>query len=93
MEVITDHCSEFVNTHSDERPVPDHAFERYLDENAIKHTLCKVGRPQSKRKIERFYQTYEIQRRHFKSLCNFIEYYNTERPHKSPLYDELEKPE
>lgn len=74
MEVITDHGSGFVNTHSDQRPVLDHAFERYLHGNEITHTLCKVGRPQSNGKIERFYQTYKKQRWRFESLENFIEY-------------------
>jgi transposase InsO family protein len=59
LEVITDHGSEFVNTHQDERPCLDHEFEQYLDDNDILHTLCKVGRPQSNGKIERFFQTYD----------------------------------
>jgi len=57
LEVITDHGSEFINTQQDERPCLDHVFERYLYDNDIKHTLGKVGRPQSNGKIERFYQT------------------------------------
>jgi len=71
LEVITDHGSEFINTHQDERPCLDHAFERYLHDNNIKHSLCKVGRPQSNGKIERFFQTYEKQRYgliHFRSF-------------------------
>ena len=58
LKVITDHGSEFVNTHQDEQPCLDHDFERYLHENEIKHSLSKVGRPQSNGKIERFFQTY-----------------------------------
>ena len=30
LEVITDHGSEFINTHQDERPCLDHKFEAYL---------------------------------------------------------------
>jgi transposase InsO family protein len=62
LEVITDHGSEFVDPHQDERPCLDHTFERYLHENDIMHSLCTVGRPQSNGKIERLFQTYEKQR-------------------------------
>jgi len=92
LEVITDHGSEFVNTHQDQRPCLDHEFERYLHENDITHSLCKVGRPQSNGKIERFFQTYEKQRWRFESLQQFLDFYNKERPHMSLKWDELETP-
>lgn len=90
--MITDHGSEFVNTHQDKRPCLDHRFERYLHENNIKHSLCKVGRPQSNGKIERFFQTYEKQRWRFDSLEEFLDFYNKERPHMSLKWDKLETP-
>jgi putative transposase len=92
LEVITDHGSEFINTRQDERPCLDHDFERYLHENNIKHSLCKVGRPQSNGKLERFFQTYEKQRWRFDSLPEFLDFYNKERPHMSLTWDELETP-
>jgi len=92
LEVITDHGSEFVNTHQDERPCLEHAFERYLDENDIRHSLCKVGRPQSNGKIERFFQTYEKQRWRFESLEEFLDFYNKVRPHMSLDWDNIETP-
>ena len=92
IEVITDHGSEFVNTRRDDRPDLDHAFEGYLAENDIMHTLCKFGRPQSNGKIERFYQTYEKQRWRFDGLDEFIEFYNEIRPHMSLDWDNLETP-
>ena len=92
LEVITDHGSEFINTRQDERPCLDHEFERYLHDNDIKHSLCKVGRPQSNGKIERFFQTYEKQRWRFDSLQAFLDFYNKERPHMSLTWDELETP-
>ena len=92
LEVITDHGSEFYATRRDENDNADHAFEQYLAENQIKHTLCAVGRPQSNGKIERFFQTYDKQRWRFDSLEKFVEYYNYQRPHQSLLYDELETP-
>jgi transposase InsO family protein len=92
LEVITDHGSEFVNTHQDERPCLDHEFERYLADNDILHTLCKVGRPQSNGKIERFFQTYDKQRWQFGTLDEFLTLYNHERPHMSLDWDHLETP-
>jgi putative transposase len=92
LEVITDHGSEFVNPHQDERPCLDHDFEGYLHEHDIKHSLCAVGRPQSNGKIERFFQTYEKQRWRFDSLQAFLDFYNKERPHMSLTWDELETP-
>mgnify|MGYP006289570065 CR=1 FL=1 len=92
LEVITDHGSEFVNTRQDDRPCLDHAFEAYLAENDIMHTLCKVGRPQSNGKIERFFQTYDKQRWRFDGLDEFLEFYNEVRPHMSLDWDNLETP-
>lgn len=92
LKVITNHSSAFINLHHEERPCPEHSFEGYLDENNIKHTLCKVGRPQSNGKIERFYQTYEKQRWRFDSLDEFLTFYNEERPHMSLDWDNLETP-
>ena len=92
LEVITDHGSEFVNTHQDERPCLDHEFEQYLHDNDIKHTLCKVGRPQSNGKIERFFQTYDKHRWRFGTLDEFLTFYNKERPHMSLDWDNLETP-
>jgi transposase InsO family protein len=92
LEVITDHGSEFINTHQDERPCLNHEFERYLHDNDIKHSLCKVGRPQSNGKIERFFQTYEKHRWRFGTLDEFLTFYNEERPHMSLDWDNIETP-
>jgi len=80
LEVITDHGSEFVNPRQDDRRYLDHTFEQYLHENDITHSLCKVGRPQSNGKIERFFQTYENQCWRFESLQEVLDFYNKVRP-------------
>ena len=41
--IITDHGSEFINPHRDDRPCLDPEFERFLHDNDIEHTLCEVG--------------------------------------------------
>jgi putative transposase len=92
LEVVSDHGSEFVNPRRDNRPDRDHEFERYLHENDIEYTLCKVGRPQSNGKIERFFQTYEKHRQRFGTLDEFLTFYNEERPHMSLDWDRLEMP-
>ena len=76
----------------DEDDNADHAFENYLAEHNMKHTLCAVGRPQTNGEIERFFQTYDKQRWRFESLEAFVDYYNFQRPHQSLRYDELETP-
>jgi Integrase core domain. len=55
LEGLTDHGSEFINTRQDDRPCLDHEFESSLHDHDIKYALCKVGRPQSNGKIERFF--------------------------------------
>jgi len=92
LEVITDHGSEFINTRQDERPCLDHEFESYLADHEIKHTLCTVGRPQSNGKLERFFRTYDKHRWRFGTLDEFLTFYNTERPHMSLDWDNLETP-
>ncbi|EMA48519.1 ISA0963-2 transposase [Halococcus salifodinae DSM 8989] len=92
LEVITDHGSEFVNPRREDRPDCDHEFEGYLFDNDIEHTLCKVGRPQSNGKIERFFQTYEKHRWRFGTLDEFLTFYNEERPHMSLDWENLETP-
>jgi transposase InsO family protein len=93
LEVITDHGSEFINTRKDERPCLNHESESYLHDHEIKHALCKVGRPQSNGKIERFFQTYDKHRWRFGTLDEFLTFYNKERPHMSLDWDNLEKPD
>ncbi len=90
--MITDQGSEFINTHQDERPCLDHEFETYLYDNEIDHTPCKVGRPQLKGKIERFFQAYGKYRRRFGTFDEFLTLYNEERPHMSLDWDNLETP-
>jgi transposase InsO family protein len=92
LAVITDHGSELLNTHQDDRPCLDHEFEHYRHETDVQHSLCKVGRPQSDGKIERVFQTYEKQRWRFDSLPEFPDVYNKLRPHVSLDWDNLETP-
>jgi putative transposase len=92
LEVITDHGSEFINTRQDDRPCLDHEFESYLHDHEIKHTLCKVGRPQSNGKIERFFQTYDKHRWRLGTLDEFLTFYNKERPHMSLDWNNIETP-
>jgi len=92
LEVITDHGSKFINTRQDERPCLDHEFESYLHDHEIKHTLCKVGQPQSNGEIERFFQTYDKHRWKLGTLDEFLTFYNRERQHMSLDWNNVKYP-
>lgn len=91
-EVITDHGSEFYATNRKEDGTAEHDFETYLDGAGIRHTRCRIGRPQSNGKLERFFQTYDKQRWRFPSLGAFLAFYHEVRPHMSLDWDALETP-
>jgi len=92
LEVITDHGSEFINSRQDERPCLDHTFESSLHANDINHTPCKVGRPQSHGKSERFFRTDNKHRWRLGTPEEFLTFYNEERPHTSLDWDNPETP-
>ena len=62
-------------------------FEEFCKQNSIKHILARVHHPQTNGKIERWFGTYKSEFHDgFKSLNEFIEYYNKERMHQSLDY-------
>lgn len=91
--VIVDHGSQFYANKRDEDGNAEHRFERYCKENNIQLILCRYNHPQSNGKIERFYQTYQRHRHRFVSAEEFVEWYNTVRPHMSLDLDNMETPE
>lgn len=86
-EVITDHGSQFTNNNGGES-----SFRSFLDENGIKHILCRIKHPQSNGKVERAFGTYERNRDAFASAAEYLHWYNRVRPHMSLNFDELETP-
>ncbi len=91
-EILKEYEHVTENTTKRGRRRPWVRFERYLHENDIKHTLCKVGRPQSNGKTERFFQTYDKHCWRLGTLDEFLAFYNEDRPRMILNWDELETP-
>ena len=86
-QCISDHGSQFMNNmegHSE--------FQEFLKMVGIKHIKCRIKHPQSNGKIEKWFDCYDRHRKAFKTLEEFIHWYNEVRPHRSLNFDVLETP-
>ncbi len=92
-EVITDHGTEFYANKRDKQGKANHSFEQYCKEKEFKQLLCQYNHPQSNGKIEKWFHTYEQHRYRYETLDEFLEWYNTIKPHMSLDWDNLETPE
>lgn len=61
-------------------------FTIRLNEFDIKHILASVHKPTTNGKIERWFLTFRLEIHKFKSLQDFVEFYNKQRPHMSLSY-------
>lgn len=91
-EIITDHGSQFCANKTDDEGNAQHCFKEFLEQHEIKHILCRIKHPQSNGKIEKFFHLYDRFRFEFKTLDEFIEWYNN-RPHGSLNLRRAETPE
>jgi len=91
-ESITDHGSQFYANRRDKDGEADHSFEKFLEENRIKHILCGYNHPQSNGKIEKWFDLYRIHRGRFETFEEIIGWYN-HRPHGSLNLRRAETPE
>ena len=86
-QCICDHGSQFVsNLGGDSR------FVAFLEREGIKQILCRIKHPQSNGKIEKWFDCYDRHREAFKSVEEFLHWYNDVRPHRSLKFDMLETP-
>ena len=92
-QVITDHGAEFYANKRDKHGNASHSFEQYCKEHGIKQVLCRYNHPQSNGKLEKWFDTYETHRYRYDSLDDFIDWYNTVKPHYSLDFNRLETPE
>ena len=90
--VITDNGKQFtsnVESLDCNKPVE---FEEYLMKNHINHIHSRPYHPQTNGKIEKFWDIFECKIIHFKSIDEFIHWYNHIRPHGALDLDEMETP-
>jgi transposase InsO family protein len=80
-ETLTDHGSVFWSVRRGES-----SFDRYCEQQGIKHILGGIGKPTTQGKIERWFRTYDQEHGRFPLHRKFIEYYNYERPHMALNY-------
>lgn len=81
--ILTDHGTQFAANKQNKKGSSRSEFQRFLDKHGIKHIIGRVNHPQTNGKIERFFQEYKKKRSKFKTLDEFVEWYNTDRLHMS----------
>ena len=80
-EVLSDHGSQFYSMRGDESE-----FDRFCASHRIKHILGSIGKPTTTGKIERWFGSFKANADNFKSVGDYVKYYNYEKPHKSLDY-------
>lgn len=91
--ILTDRGTQFYASAKDKKAQGECKFQTVLRELGIEHILSGVSHPQTNGKIERFYGTLEEKLKYFKSIEEFMNFYNKKRPHMSLNLDVLETPE
>jgi putative transposase len=91
--ILTDRGTQFYASAKEKKAQGECKFQTVLKELGIEHILSGVSHPQTNGKIERFYGTVEQKLKHFKSIEEFMNFYNKKRPHMSLNLDVLETPE
>ena len=87
-QCISDHGAQFMNNMQGYSE-----FQEFLKQNGIKQILCRIKHPQSNGKIEKWFECYDRHRKAFKTIEDFLQWYNCVRPHRSLNFDVLETPE
>ena len=82
-EIMTDHGTQFFSNGQNGEPGDPNAFQRYLEEEGIRHILARVKHPQTNGKLERVNGTLKQLRPYFHTWEEVIYYYNNERRHMS----------
>jgi putative transposase len=80
-EVLTDHGTQFYAVNRDESE-----FDRFCASHRIKHILGSIGKPTTTGKIERWFGSFKANIDNFRSVGDYVKYYNYEKPHKSLDY-------
>jgi len=83
-EVLSDHGSQFYSMRGGESE-----FDRFCASHRIKHILGSIGKPTTTGKIERWFGSFKASADNFRSVDDYVKYYNYdnyEKPHKSLGY-------
>ena len=87
-QCISDHGAQFTANIVD----AEGKFKSYLKSKEIKQILCRIKHPQSNGKIEKWFDCYDRHREAFKTVDEFLHWYNDLRPHRSLKFEILETP-
>ena len=87
-QCISDRGSQFMNNMEGYS-----RFQEFLAEQEIRHIKCKIKHPQSNGKIEKWFECYDRHRKAYKTIKDFLHWYNELRPHRSLKFEMLETPE
>ncbi len=91
--ILSDRGSQFYAVESEERVKGVTAFEIALVKYKIRQILGRVHHPQTNGKVERFFRTAEEKIHEFRSVDEFVTWYNSKRPHMSLNLDAIETPD
>jgi|TARA_Y100000294_G_C8511175_1_gene318877 putative transposase len=81
--IITDRGSCFYATKIGKKKKGRSKFQELLDEMGIQHIVARPHHPQTNGKIERWFGTYKREfNERFKSIEEYVRFYNYERPHQ-----------
>ena len=89
--ILTDNGSPFTTNPDTPKNTPT-SFEHYLMKYKIKHVLSRVHHPQTNGKVEKFFDIFESKVKFFNSVEEFMEWYNTVRPHGALNLEQMETP-
>ena len=87
-QCISDHGATFTSNFEDAKS----RFREYLLSRGIKPILCRIRHPRSNGKIEKWFQVYDRHRNAYKTVEDFLHWYNDLKPHKALNFEELETP-
>ncbi len=91
-EILTGHDIQFYATKAEGREQGETVFQKFLEEQGIKHILGRVNHPQTNGKEERAFGTIKAKIHEFGSLDDLVYWYNEIKPHMSLDFDNLETP-
>jgi transposase InsO family protein len=92
--MITDRGSQFYANKRDKETNSNNIFEKFLENNNIKHIISRINHLQTNGKEEKWFHLYEKYRKDFETFEDPVEWYNKVRYHESLDTDYyLQRPE